>query len=162
VRKRQRSPVRLFLGGPPGAGKTFTGEALAERFGWTHFDCERLHVNADTEKFAVFLKDPLVFVPKQPKVVVSWGFIPEFVSTFLTFMDAGFQPVWLSGDSELLADSLRRRVLIDPSSVIEPNGSPINPEVDVKLVIDSWYEVDVFDKDGQRIDVAALLNQRFS
>jgi hypothetical protein len=161
MKKPNAKNVRLFIGGAPGTGKTFTGEALRSRFGWAHFDCEHFHVYADEETFAEFLADPLRFIPKKPKVVVTWGFIPEFVSTVQMLIGTGFQPVWLYGDKDLVDLAVRQRAESNPSAVIQPLGPPPDPEIDMKTAIPSWYEVDTFTPSGERRDVAAILDDRF-
>jgi hypothetical protein len=161
VKKRQQRSAHIFLGGAPGVGKTFTGQALAKRFGWVHFDCEKFHVDADTDTFAEFLRNPTAFVTNARRVVASWGFIPEFASTARKFVSEGFQPVWLFGNAELVAAAVQQRTLNDTSSVVPINVPPYDADVNTKPLIESWYEVDVFTSNGARKDVAALLNRKF-
>jgi hypothetical protein len=141
--------TKLLLCGLSGAGKTTTGEQL-KALGWTHFDCEKRNPGR-------WLADPLKPIPDDKNVVASWGFVPEFVGAVYRLTGAGFVPVWLGGDRELLNKSLRNRgedekFIADPVRVEQEKGLSLIAPVMV---------LDVFRPDGSRWDVTALLHDVF-
>lgn len=86
----------IIIAGIPGTGKTTTGNYLSKHFGFAHYDFE----NETT--FALYTKDKRSFLThakKQPKVVITWGFVPtKHIRHILTMRKRGFLLVWFDGD----------------------------------------------------------------
>ena len=144
-----RGVTKLLLCGLSGAGKTTTGEQL-KALGWTHFDCEKRNPGR-------WLADPLKPIPDDKNVVASWGFVPEFVGAVYLLASAGFVPVWLGGDRELLNQSLR-----DRGEDEEFIANPLRVEQEKGLsLISPVMVLGVFRPDGSRWDVTALLHDVF-
>jgi hypothetical protein len=148
---------RCFVGGPPGAGKTYVGEVLEGRYGWVHFDCERFHRESDAGTFEAFLDDPGRFVPSGRLVVVTWGFIPPFAGAVRWFVDAGYCPVWLHGDRSHLGAALGLRARCDPAKAMVLTDELWGVVAEAKAAVEGWRHVDAFTSEGGRWDVAALI-----
>lgn len=150
-----RRSTKLFVAGPPGTGKTFAGNELGERFGWTHIDVEWLHQTMSASTFTQFLNNPTSFFPRVEPLVVTWGYIPEFGSTAQRIVEADFLAVWLTGDEQRLQTVVERRG-INPELPFPPNLREVTEAA--RQFISGWWEIDVFNVDGTRRDVAQVLN----
>lgn len=150
--------TKLFVAGVPGTGKTYTGNQLAERFGWVHVDVEQMHQTASAATFAQFLSNPTSFFPRVEHLVVTWGYIPEFAATAQRIVAAKFVPVWFTGDERHVQTVIERRG-VNPASPLPAN--PYQVASRAQQFISGWDEIDVFNTDGTHIDVAQLLNDRY-
>jgi DNA polymerase III delta prime subunit len=138
--------TRLLLCGMPGAGKTTTGDLLAE-LGWSHFDCE-------TKSEIRWRQNPARVFPDRVNVVASWGFLPREVETVQKFLDLGFLAVWMWSGRDNLLRALSERgekdgFLDRPSRANQADGLRL---INADMVLNT------FRIDGCRWDVANFLH----
>jgi hypothetical protein len=139
---------KILLCGLSGAGKTAVGNRLSE-MGWTHIDCEQHHLNEPD-----WIADPIKYIPDEPNVVATWGFIPRFMTTVWTIIDSGFTVIWLTGKQRYLSRDLVNRgenseFLDSYDRVLTSSG---------QYLVDSKMVLNVYRPDGSRWDVAKLIN----
>jgi hypothetical protein len=98
----------LIISGVPACGKTAFGDWLRDERGFRHLDMEapqqqaqtaRLWTEYQVGKFAEIRMVLDRLREGNPKLVVTWGFIPNSIGIGLLhmFQDVGFQPWWFTG-----------------------------------------------------------------
>jgi hypothetical protein len=139
---------KILLCGLSGSGKTTIGNRLTD-LGWIHVDCEQHHLTQPD-----WLNDPLKYIPDNPNVVATWGFIPQFMTTVWTIIDSGFTVVWLTGKQKHLAEDLINRG--ESSGFITSYDRVLTSSA--QYLVDSKMVLNVYRPDGSRWDVAKLID----
>lgn len=91
------SKSRLLITGLPATGKTTIGNYLQDNYGFLHVDFE------DGTSIKKFEKDPQQFLDglkNQPKVVISWGFVPvkKHIQMVEFLTSHNFDLIWFQGN----------------------------------------------------------------
>jgi len=144
---------KLFVSGPSGVGKTTLGENLSKRYGWTHIDCEKMHLL----KKMVWLKDPLGFIPEKENIILTWGLVLSTFPVAEEIIDNGFTYIWLDGSKENVQRSLKERG--EKEKFIAHPQRKQTAEILQKKQPDMI--INAFDSYGFRIDTATIIHERY-
>lgn len=134
----------ILLTGIPGTGKTTIGDHLQQKFGFVHYDFENMNtLGLFSQDIPGFISNALV----QPKVVISWGFMPYGHTEHVLHMkNKGFTLIWFDGNRDAAFREFMRR-----GDVSEQAYRIQLANIDSSHVIEQIQPIifDTFDNKGQ-------------
>jgi broad-specificity NMP kinase len=144
---------KIFISGPSGVGKTTLGKTLSKEYNWIHVDCELLH-----SKYKINWEESYKEILLNKKnIVLTWGMLKKHFFIADTILSLGFNYIWLSGNEELINQSLINRG--EDLSFIK---SPIRQQTkNIIKLKDPDEIIEVFNEDGTRKNIAEYINNKY-
>jgi broad-specificity NMP kinase len=144
---------KIFISGPSGVGKTTLGKALSKEYNWIHVDCELLH-----SKYKINWQESYKeILLNKDNIVLTWGLLKQHFFIAETIIGLGFNYIWLSGNEELITQSL-----ISRGESLKFIKSPLRKETKNIVKLKTPDEIiEVFNEDGTRKNIAEYINNKY-